>query len=188
MIIIVPHQPAWQDEFRALGNELRQTMGDLALRVDHIGSTSVPGLAAKDVIDIQITVAKLDDDVERVLNNAGYQRLAHIDRDHIPPGLDRAGEQWLKWFFKPASGRPVNLHVRLAGKLNQRYPLLFRDYLRTHEASALAYALVKSALARLHSNDIEAYYAVKDPVCDIIMIAAEAWASQTRWNLGASDC
>ena len=54
MIAIVPYRLVWRDEFEALGSLLRQTLGDLALRIDHIGSTSVPGLAAKDCIDIQI--------------------------------------------------------------------------------------------------------------------------------------
>ncbi|HET8851853.1 MAG TPA: GrpB family protein [Ktedonobacteraceae bacterium] len=60
LIVISPYDPQWPLEFRQLGMPLRAVLGDLALRVDHIGSTSVPGLAAKDVIDVQITVAALD--------------------------------------------------------------------------------------------------------------------------------
>ena len=54
------YQSRWPDEFQTIASSLRQGLGDLALRIDHIGSPSVPGLAAKDVIDIQITVSKLD--------------------------------------------------------------------------------------------------------------------------------
>ena len=60
MLEIVPYKRSWPSEFRKLASLLRQGLGDLALRIDHIGSTAVPGLAAKDVIDIQITVAALD--------------------------------------------------------------------------------------------------------------------------------
>ena len=67
MIIIIPYQPAWPEEFRTLGGVLRQALGDLALRIDHIGSTSVPGLAAKVIIDIQITVQSLGPAVAQAL-------------------------------------------------------------------------------------------------------------------------
>jgi GrpB-like predicted nucleotidyltransferase (UPF0157 family) len=127
--------------------------------------------------------------IELALNRAGYRRLEHIDRDHIPPGTPDNDEQWRKWIFKSASDqRPVNLHVRVAGRANQRYPLLFRDYLRTPGAAAEAYAQVKAALSQYHTNDVEAYYDMKDPVCDIIMCGAGAWAAQVAWEPGASDC
>jgi GrpB-like predicted nucleotidyltransferase (UPF0157 family) len=58
------YQPTWRDDFLTLGRNLRQALGDLALRIDHIGSTAVPGLAAKDIIDIQVTVLNLDSAVE----------------------------------------------------------------------------------------------------------------------------
>src|SRR5665213_2476811 len=154
MIAIISYQPTWPGEFERLGKDLRQALGDLALRIDHIGSTSVPGLAAKDVIDIQVTVAALTQPIETALNQAGYARLEHIDRDHVPPGSALPKEEWTKWLFKPADGgRTVNLHVRVAGRANQRYPLLFRDYLRSHEAVALAYAQVKISLSHHHPND-----------------------------------
>jgi GrpB-like predicted nucleotidyltransferase (UPF0157 family) len=188
-IAMVPYRSAWQAEFSCLGCEVRKVLGNVALRIDHIGSTSVPGLAAKDVIDIQVTVANLEVSIEKALERAGYSRLKHISRDHVPPGWPTQDEDWTKWFFKSASRqRPANLHVRLSGRANQRYPLLFRDYLRTHESVAQAYAQVKTALAWLHPDDIDAYYDVKDPVCDIIMGGAEAWAAQVAWRPGNPDC
>jgi GrpB-like predicted nucleotidyltransferase (UPF0157 family) len=78
--------------------------------------------------------------------------------------------------------------VRLAGRANLRYALLFLDYLRANPASAQAYAQVKRALAKLHPEDAEVYYDVKDPVCDIILGGAEVWAAATRWQPGPSDC
>jgi GrpB-like predicted nucleotidyltransferase (UPF0157 family) len=188
MITILPHRPEWRAEFEALGAAIREALGELALRIDHIGSTSVPGLAAKDILDVQVTVAALDDPVAVALDRAGYRRLEHIDRDHTPPGASEDEEEWRKWLFKPARGqRPTNVHVRLAGRANQRYPILFRDYLRAHAPAAHAYAQVKLALSRYHPDDLDAYYDIKDPVCDIIMAGAEAWAARVGWEPGPSD-
>ena len=189
MIAIVPYQPKWPDEFLSLGAGLRRALGDRALRIDHIGSTSVPGLAAKDIIDIQITAAGFDPEMDRALVRAGFERLVDIHTDHIPPEAPTDPRQWTKWLFKAsAPGRPVNVHVRLDGRLNQRYPLLFRDYLRSHSMVAQAYRQVKSALALYHPDNIDAYYDVKDPVCDIIIGGAEEWAAASHWGPGPSDC
>jgi GrpB-like predicted nucleotidyltransferase (UPF0157 family) len=188
MIEIVPYQPTWPAEFQTLGHVLRNTLGDLALRIDHIGSTSVPGLAAKDRIDIQITVRELEPAVESVLNRVGYVRVMRIKQDHIPPQGPDEPWQWPKWFFHPPEGqRPTNTHIRVAGLANQRYAILFRDYLRAYPATAAAYAQVKLALAKYHAEDEDAYYAIKDPACDIIIGGAEAWAATTGWQQGASD-
>ena len=189
MILIVPYQPTWREQFVAAGTPLRQALGDLALRIDHIGSTAVPGLAAKDLIDIQITVDSLAPAMEEALNRAGYRWLEHITQDHIPPGGSTDIAEWTKWFFKPSvPGREVNVHVRLQGRANQRYPILFRDYLRAHPAMAEAYGQVKMALVAHKLDDMDAYYDVKDPVCDIIIGGAEAWAAATGWKQGQSDC
>jgi GrpB-like predicted nucleotidyltransferase (UPF0157 family) len=188
MITIIPYQSTWRDEFLTIGGALRQALGDLALRIDHIGSTSVSGLAAKDLIDIQITVHSLDPAVEHALNRAGYERIATITQDHVPPGHAGDTSDWAKWIFKPpATQRPTNVHVRIAGRANQRYALLFRDYLRAHPGSAQAYAQVKIELAQYHAQDVDAYYAVKDPVCDLIMDGAELWAAATHWQSSPSD-
>lgn len=189
MIEIVSYRTTWPDEFRALAIPMRQALGALALRIDHIGSTSVPGLAAKDIIDIQVSVRSLAPAVEQALNQIGYQRVERITHDHLPPDGSTLESDWQKWFFRsPADQRRVNLHVRVLGAANQRYPILFRDYLRAHPAMAEAYARVKIALAKYHADDIDAYLDVKDPVCDIIMGGAEDWAAVTRWALGPSDC
>lgn len=189
MITIVPYQPTWRNEFLSVGVKLRQTLGDLALRIDHIGSTSVPGLAAKDIIDIQITVQTLHPEIESMLNLIGYRRIEHINQDHLPPESDSQPSDWVKWLFKPiAQQRPIHIHIRLPGRANQRYALLFRDFLRAHPASAQAYAQVKTALAKYHANDLDAYYDVKDPVCDIIIGGAELWAATTQWQPGKTDC
>ena len=190
MISIVPYKTSWPAEFKTLGENLRRHVGDLALRIDHIGSTSVPGLAAKNVIDIQITVRELTPTVENALNKAGYQRIARITRDHLPPGKPDNPQDWLKWVFNPSPDlRPVNVHIRLPGRANQQYALLFRDYLRAFPAIAQTYAQVKTALVKYHpEDDMDAYYDIKDPVCDIITGGAEIWAASTGWEAGPSDC
>jgi len=186
VVTIVPYKPSWPGEFQKIGQVLRNALGDLALRIDHIGSTSVPGLAAKDRIDIQVTVASLNASVEDALNQVGYQRLEHLT-DHPPSQMEANADDWSKWVFKPSPDqRPTNLHIRVAGRPNQRYALLFRDYLRTHPATSEAYAELKHRLAE-NLADPDTYPDVKDPAVDLIYFAAEDWAAATSWQPGPSD-
>lgn len=188
MLEIVDYRSSWSDEFRELAARLSSALGPLALRIDHIGSTAVPGLAAKDVIDVQITVAALDDAVLRALESLGYVHVARITADHRPASFEKSPEEhgddgWRKWFFRAPPGvRPTNTHVRIAGRANQRYPLLFREYLRTHPATTAAYAELKSRLAA-ELLDPETYPDVKDPAVDLIYLAAEEWAAQVGWSI-----
>ncbi len=188
MLAIVPYQQEWPEQFAGLGRILRESLWDLALRIDHIGSTSVPGLPAKDIIDIQVTARALTRPLDQAVSCAGYERLLQITRDHVPPAGPADPEQWRKWFYNQrGTERRVNLHVRVAGRANQRYAVLFRDYLRANSAAASAYGQVKVALAGYHAQDVEAYYAIKDPVCDILLAGAEAWAATVGWVPGPSD-
>ena len=187
-IKILPYNPTWPAEFQRIGAILRQILGDHALRINHIGSTSVPGLAAKDIIDLQISVAVLTPTIATAMADHGFTRRLTIDHDHKPPSMVSDRTQWTKWLFHELSDyRPCNLHMRIEGRANQRYALLFRDYLRAHPLAAQAYAQVKIALAARHADDIAYYYDVKDPVCDIIMAGAEGWAQQSQWTLPATD-
>ena len=187
MVEILPYQKRWPDEFRAIAAVLRQGLGPLALRIDHIGSTSVPGLAAKDVIDIQITVAALDEALISAMGTIGYTLPEGVWRDHRPPGHTGPESDWQKLLFRPPSGqRRTNTHVRVQGRANQRYALLFRDFLRAHPATANAYAELKRLLAA-HLADPTTYPEVKDPAVDLIYFAAEVWASDTDWEPGPSD-
>ena len=133
MVEIVAYREEWPEEFRVIGMGLRQALGGLALRIDHIGSTAVPGLPAKDVIDIQISVAALDAALIAAMTAAGYRQSLRNLGDHQPPHFVGPPEDWKKLFFNPPAGqRRTNTHVRVLGRANQRYPLLFRDYLRAH--------------------------------------------------------
>ena len=188
-LVVVPSDPAWPAEFAWVGAALRRALGARALRIDHIGSTAVPGLAAKDVVDVQVTVAALDPAaIGAALAVLGCAPRPDVTGDHLPPGAADDPAEWRKLYYSPPPGwRPTHLHVREAGRANQRYALLFRDYLRAAPASAEAYRRVKEALARLHPTDPDAYYDVKDPACDLIADAAERWAAATVWEPGPSD-
>ena len=180
-LVISDYDPAWPDRFREIADSLRRVLGGEALRIDHIGSTAVPGLAAKTLIDVQITVRDLVD-ADR-WNDAllpGLDRRHEISSDHVPFGALSDPHEWAKRYWSDRRG--IHVHVRGEGRLNQRYALLFRDYLRADAAAACAYAQLKRALAEAAPDDWDAYYLVKDPACDLIVAAAEQWAARTAWT------
>lgn len=188
-IEIVAYQERWPREFETIGCALRATLGSLALRIDHIGSTSVPELAAKDIIDVQVTVADLADPApSAALRAAGYEQRQTVGTDHQPPKGPSGDGQWSKLFFRERPGeRRTHVHVRQVGRANQRYPLVFRDFLRVHPHASEAYLRTKRALAELAGDDRSAYADAKDPVCDLIMVSADLWAERTGWSPGQSD-
>jgi len=190
MINIVPYDMSWPEAFIAVARPLRTALGELALRIDHIGSTSVPGLAAKDVIDVQVTLKDFSctPQVVTALGSLGYTPVQEVTCDHVPPLYQGSAADWEKRYFRqPAGLRRMHLHVRTLGRPNQRYPLLFRDYLRAHPVASAAYAQIKTSLSKLHPGDVDFYYAIKDPLCDIVIDAAEGWVQVTGWQMGPSD-
>ena len=184
-IMIEPYRATWPEAYREIAGRLRAAAGDGILAIHHIGSTAVPGLAAKDVIDIQITVADLAARSEAPIAAVGFT-LARPGADHCPPGLSLSAEQLAKRLYN-FEGRRANVHVRQAGRFNQRYPLLCRDYLRAHPGAAAAYGEIKRQLAARFPDDVEAYYDIKDPVFDLIMAGAEDWAAAEAWSPPPSD-
>jgi GrpB-like predicted nucleotidyltransferase (UPF0157 family) len=145
----------------------------------------VPGLVAKDLIDVQVTVQALD--VADAWSDELLPGLVRRSRnlvDHIPSGSSDPAD-WEKRYW--SNSRDLHVHVRAAGRLNQRYPLLFRDYLRADRLAAASYGAVKRALAAALPNDWETYYEVKDPACDLILAGAEQWAARTGWSPAPSD-
>lgn len=182
MLEIIEYRPEWPRDFARYADMLQAALGRQALRIDHIGSTSVPGLAAKDVIDIQITVADLSNDVAAAISQSGFRLHSRTAQDHVPPGHDADLAQWSKMLFKePHGGRRSHIHVRRDGHANQRYPLLFRDFLIAMPAMAQAYAETKRRLAA-NLADPSTYPEVKDPIVDLIYLAALDWAERTGWN------
>jgi GrpB-like predicted nucleotidyltransferase (UPF0157 family) len=101
--------------------------------------------------------------------------------DHVPAGWSGPDGAWAKLLFIPREGRRVHAHVRALGSANERYALLFRDYLRAHDEARDRWALVKAQVAAATATRDE--YAVrKDPLTDELMAAAEAWAAATAWK------
>lgn len=182
--MVVP-RPEWRDDFARLKLALLAAV-PAGASIHHIGSTAVPGLVAKDVIDIQVTVERLGDVDTAAFGANGFAHVPHLVEDHCPPGVALAGPELAKLFFR-ATARTGNVHVRERGRFNQRYPLLCRDYLRAHPGAASAYGEIKQQLARYFPEDAEAYYDIKDPVFDLIMAGAEAWARHTGWSQPPGD-
>jgi GrpB-like predicted nucleotidyltransferase (UPF0157 family) len=117
----------------------------------------------------------------------GYTQASDILDDHLPPLYQGPATDWEKRYFRPpANQRPMHLHIRALGRPNQRYPILFRDYLRVHPVASAAYAQIKINLSQRHPDDVEFYYDIKDPLCDIVIDAAEDWAKVTGWQMGLS--
>ena len=139
---IVPYDPGWPGAFAAEQARISDALGPLALRIDHHGSTSVPGLAAKPIIDIQVSVARLEPmDTYRVpLERLGYVHVPHPDDAFAP------------FFHRPAAWPYTHhVHVVTAGGAEERATLAFRDYLREHPDVARAYESLKRQLAPRYS-------------------------------------
>ena len=139
MIEIVAYDQQWPALFDAEAANIREAMGSLALRIDHVGSTSVPGLAAKPVIDIQVSVATLE-------TLCGYvQELAQLGYVHIPLG---SFDIVYPFFQKPDTWPSTHhVHLCLVGSEQEWRHLAFRDHLRAHPAVAAKYAELKRGLA-----------------------------------------
>lgn len=187
MIEVIDYRTEWPLEFKRVGVRLRSSLGQLAVRIDHIGSTSVPGLCAKDVLDIQVSVHSLNSTVTDKLSRLGFRAPAGVWVDHRPPEASGPEEDWQKLLFsEPVNERRINLHVRVVGRPNQRYPLLFRDYLIAHPQMAAAYGELKKRLAAGLADSAD-YAVVKDPAVDLIYLAAESWSESVVWRPGVSD-
>ena len=166
---IVPHNPAWVTQFEAEASRIRKVLGSLALRIDHHGSTSVPGLAAKPIIDIQVSVKSLTpiETYCEPLQAIGYHHLPHEDDSFCP------------FFHRPfAWPHTHHVHIVRAGGEEEQRTLAFRDYLRDHVDQARAYEQLKRQLAaRLTPKDAaarEAYAQAKTSFIErIIQIALE---------------
>jgi GrpB-like predicted nucleotidyltransferase (UPF0157 family) len=184
-IEIMQPQSTWADAYLALRDAL-MPLAPPGASINHIGSTAVRGLVAKDVIDIQLTVVDLAQVDCASVERCGFTWRSGLKSDHAPPGLMLPAPELGKLFFK-STGRPANLHIRERGRFNQRYALLCRDFLRAHPVAAAAYGQIKQQLAMRFPEDQDAYYDIKDPVCDIIMDGANDWARLAGWTEPPGD-
>ncbi|UZX03357.1 dephospho-CoA kinase [Arthrobacter sp. CDRTa11] len=155
------------------------------LGLDHVGSTSVPGLDAKDVLDLQLTVPALSAaaPLEPALAAAGYPRVHAITADTPKPTLPDT-TAWAKRLHASADpGRAVNLHIRAAGSAGWRFALCFRDWLRADPDTAADYLALKRRLAELHATDpsTAAYAAAKEAWFAAAEEPMEQWAKRSGW-------
>lgn len=130
--VVVPYQRSWAADAANLTASLRELLSPTASRIEHIGSTAIVGMAAKDVFDLQVSVRGLDEATrafDAPLSTMGFTRSPY-EADHVPAGLDDDALNWSKrlWVRRADPGQPVNLHVRLVGSPNERLALLFRDW------------------------------------------------------------
>lgn len=146
--------PAWPARFESEAATIRNALGDLVERIDHVGSTSVPGLDAKPVVDIQLSLATM------------------IPRDAYIGPLTDIGYRWVvdpwtddhEYFSRDEDGeRAFQIHACRAGSGWERRHLVFRDWLREHPEDAAEYARIKRDLAERHPRDIFAYIDGKTP-------------------------
>ena len=154
--------------------------------IHHLGSTAVSGLAAKNLIDVQVTVDDLAQVDDAAFEREDFDCVRGLMADHCPLGLDLPDCE-LKKLFHQSRDRAANVHVRERGRFNQRFALIWRDFLRVHPAATSAYALIKQRLATRFPTDEDAYYEIKDPVSDIIVEGANAWARAIGWCEPPSD-
>jgi dephospho-CoA kinase len=174
---LVPYDPTWTDDARRIINRLKMASGSKALRVDHIGSTAVQGMDAKDVIDLQVTVESLDiaDELADALRHVGYPRIENIT-DDVPHDGDQS--LWRKRFHGAADpGRPANVHVRVDGWPNQQFALMFVDWLNANPAVREEYLAAKRNALR--SPD---YVEAKEPWFLDAYWRAKVWADTTGWT------
>jgi GrpB-like predicted nucleotidyltransferase (UPF0157 family) len=139
VIQIVPYTAAWAEAFESEAGTLRRVLGARAIRIDHVGSTAVPGLAAKPVIDIQISVESLEppETFQAALAPLGYKFVSLGEEDLVYP-----------WFAKPGEWPSTHhVHLCVGGEEQEAKHLAFRDYLRKNPEQARGYEALKRRLA-----------------------------------------
>ena len=183
---IVDYDRRWPEQYELVAARVREALADVECSVEHIGSTAVPGLAAKDVIDVMTAVGNDSDLVKAAdaLAAAGWSvRPAGHGNDHPVPGLASDPREWVKRFaHEPEGDRRTNVHVRIVGRANHRYAILFRDFLKAHPDEAAKYSEAKRSLAEWCDSTAQ-YAEEKDPLCDVIYLSAERWAEEVGWQL-----
>ncbi|MGH7764973.1 MAG: GrpB family protein [Candidatus Dormibacteraceae bacterium] len=171
-IELAPYDPVWPARFEAWRLKLVGALPVVARRIAHVGSTAVPGLSAKPVIDVQVSVDDQRDESGYVpaVEAIGVQ-LRNRDSDHR--------------YFRPFTGRPrdVHIHVCSAGGEWERRHLLFRDYLRASAEARNGYWHAKKQAVARWSDDRLAYTEAKDATIRRITEAAEAWAREKGWSV-----
>lgn len=153
-IAVVPYDPEWPQRYAALEQRLKKLLPkNLVQRIAHIGSTAVPGLSAKPIIDVQVEVNDMEEVRERVvpmLEGEGYEFIWR-------PSIGES-EPYYAWFIRrnEKGERTEHIHI-VAPDHNSAGRIIFRDLLRRHPEEAAAYETLKTSLAKKHAKDRVAY-------------------------------
>ena len=171
-IIVADYNPNWPLMFQKEAQLLSDTLGDLIVKVHHIGSTSVPGLKAKPIIDIILEVSDLNllDKQNAEMEELGYEAKGEY-------GIPRR-----RYFRKGGDRRTHHIHSFQTGDNNILRHVAFRDYLIAHPEIAAEYAQLKSAIAARCDNDMGRYCDEKDPFIQLHEKRAIRWAKQNITN------
>lgn len=181
---LAEYDDSWPLAAARLIERITLALGERAMAVEHIGSTSVPGLAAKDVIDLQISVKKLSDgdapEFVKALADRGFPRMEGNEEDVVHPWSPDPAS-WAKRFHGSADpGRVAHLHVRKHGSSGWESALLFRDWLVANPSQRDDYADLKRVLARTEAT-LPEYSSAKEPWIASALERARAWARHTGW-------
>jgi GrpB-like predicted nucleotidyltransferase (UPF0157 family) len=172
---LVAYCATWSRDFDLIASELHGAGAPEVISIEHVGSTSVPGLAAKDVIDVQVRVADLvrDPVVER-FTALGY-RLRPEEWNTVE--TTRSGPEDKLVFASPVAGRRANVHVRTDTSRGAYDTSLFRDFLRDDPAIRKAWGEFKRSIVRVAQGiDLMGYGQIKQPAWNVLMAAADRWA------------
>jgi GrpB-like predicted nucleotidyltransferase (UPF0157 family) len=166
---VVAHDPAWRSEFEVETNRIVGALGDIIIRSHHIGSTTIPGIFAKPIIDILLEVCDILDFDYRssAMEELGYEAMGEFG---IP------GRRFFRK-YNASGNRTHHVHLYEAGSTEVERHLAFRDYLIAHPLAAQVYSELKQNLAQEHPQDIEAYMDGKDPFIKEHEAKAMAWRS-----------
>ena len=167
----VPADPSWPRQAQRLMARIQKAAGDLAVRVDHVGPTSLPDQSAEDIIDLQLSVRSMEDAdaLAQPLAEAGFPPIPEVTADR-PMGGDTDLEQWEKRLHSSADpGRPAHVHIRAVDRSNWRFGLLLFDWLREDEQARAEYA-------RETADGAEVEWLSQ------AVPRAEQWATRTGWR------
>ncbi|MGL5910350.1 MAG: GrpB family protein, partial [Phycicoccus sp.] len=177
--------PTWPAQASRLLARARHAVGDLAVTLDHVGSTAVPELVAKDVVDLQIGVRRLADaDLPAFVSAMAAMGFPRPAGEWADRGKD--GTSWPQRFHGSTDpGRVAHLHVREVGSPGWEWALQFRDWLRDDREERDRYAAVKTALATTASSTGD-YAEAKEPWFDQAWGRSRDWAQRTGWAAPAT--
>ena len=157
-VVVLPYDEQWEQDFIKIRNEIQLALGELAQKIEHVGSTAVPGLFAKPIIDIDIVIKDYSmlDDVVSALNEidychegnlgiAGREAFAYEGKDHL---------QKHHLYVCPQDSPELKRHIA------------FRDYLRSHPEALREYSRIKEEGAALYPYDIDRYIEYKSRFID----------------------